>query len=158
MNWSELWKVPSVEFTSINKACLPMCIISIYEGITKMSRLTVKHPRKMLKRCVKFCYRGIVAVSSKVHSCRNSGNTFTHLGLVTQAHVDLYFISLAKVHVDSSKTRVKRNIRITACFWTDMEQHIALMLQLLFMNFKAGGTEVNWSNQNFREFCQCAKV
>lgn len=65
--------------------------------------------------------------------------------------VDVSVMSFAKVHGDSSKK--EQNIRIPACFSTDVEQHTALMVQLLFMNFEAGGTEINL---NFRKFCQIA--
>lgn len=44
-----------------------------------------------------------------VCSCRNSGNRFPHLSLVTGTRVDVYLTSLAKGHIDSSKATVKRN-------------------------------------------------
>lgn len=109
MNWSKLWKVPSVHFTSVNKACLPMGIISVYVVITKMSRSTINHPGKILRQRVKICYTDVVAVCSRVRSCRNSCNIFTHLYLVTGTQVHVYLMSLAEVHIDSSKTTVKRN-------------------------------------------------
>lgn len=65
--------------------------------------------------------------------------------------VDVSVMSFAKAHRNSSKK--EQNIRIPACFSTGVEQHTALMVQLLFMNFEAGGTEVNL---NFRKFCQIA--